>query len=53
MAICRTSGGKVKDFFEELKTRVNPDLIFTHWHGDAHQDHRLVSELHGTLFGII
>lgn len=44
------SGGEVKDFFEELKTRVNPDLIFTHWHGDAHQDHRLLSELTWNTF---
>ena len=39
------SGPAVKDFFEELKSRIQPDLIFTHWQGDAHQDHRLVSEL--------
>jgi LmbE family N-acetylglucosaminyl deacetylase len=44
------SGGRVKDFFEEMKGRVNPDLIFTHWHGDAHQDHRLVSELTWNTF---
>lgn len=44
------SGGKVKDFFEEMKTRVNPDLIFTHWHQDAHQDHRLISELTWNTF---
>jgi LmbE family N-acetylglucosaminyl deacetylase len=44
------SGGKVKDFFEEMKGQVNPDLIFTHWHGDAHQDHRLVSELTWNTF---
>lgn len=44
------SGGEVKDFFEELKTQVNPDLIFTHWRGDAHQDHRLLSELTGNTF---
>jgi LmbE family N-acetylglucosaminyl deacetylase len=43
-------GAKVKEFFEELKSAVNPDLIFTHWHGDAHQDHRLVSELTGNTF---
>jgi LmbE family N-acetylglucosaminyl deacetylase len=43
-------GGKAKDFFEELKTRVNPDMILTHWHGDAHQDHRLVSELTWNTF---
>jgi len=44
------SGVQVKDFFEELKGRVNPDLIFTHWQGDAHQDHRLISELTWNTF---
>jgi LmbE family N-acetylglucosaminyl deacetylase len=44
------SGGEVKDFFEEMKSRVDPDLIFTHWHGDAHQDHRLLSELTWNTF---
>ncbi len=41
---------EVKDFFEEMKGQVNPDLILTHWHGDAHQDHRLVSELTWNTF---
>ena len=44
------SGGEVKDFFERLKSQVNPDLIFTPWHGDAHQDHRLVAELAWNTF---
>ena len=44
------SGGKAKDYFEEMKGQVNPDLIFTHWHGDAHQDHRLLSELTWNTF---
>ena len=44
------SGGEVKDFFERLKGQVNPDLIFTPWHGDAHQDHRLVAELAWNTF---
>ena len=44
------SGGEVKDFFEEMKGQVNPDLIFTHWNGDAHQDHRLISELTWNTF---
>lgn len=44
------SGAKVKEFFEEMKGQVNPDLIFTHWHGDAHQDHRLLSELTWNTF---
>jgi LmbE family N-acetylglucosaminyl deacetylase len=43
-------GVEVKDFFEELKGRVNPDLIFTHRGGDAHQDHRLISELTWNTF---
>ena len=43
-------GAQVKDFFEELKSRVNPDLIFTQWGGDAHQDHRLLSELTWNTF---
>jgi LmbE family N-acetylglucosaminyl deacetylase len=43
-------GGEVKDLFEEIKVRVNPDLILTHWQGDAHQDHRLVSELTWNTF---
>ena len=44
------SGAEVKDFFEEIKGQVNPDLIFTHWRGDAHQDHRLLSELTWNTF---
>ena len=44
------SGGQVKDFFEKMKSRVNPDLIFTPWHGDAHQDHRLLAELAWNTF---
>jgi LmbE family N-acetylglucosaminyl deacetylase len=38
-------GGAVKDVFEELKQRVEPDLILTHTRHDLHQDHRLVCEL--------
>jgi LmbE family N-acetylglucosaminyl deacetylase len=44
------NGGEVKESFEELKSQVNPDLIFTHWRGDAHQDHRLISELTWNTF---
>ena len=43
-------GRAVKEFFETLKGQVNPDLIFTHWQGDAHQDHRLLSELTWNTF---
>jgi LmbE family N-acetylglucosaminyl deacetylase len=44
------SGSRVKDSFEDLKGQVNPDIIFTHWDGDAHQDHRLISELTWNTF---
>ncbi len=39
------SGSEVKDVFEEFKREVSPDLIFTHYRHDRHQDHRLVNEL--------
>jgi LmbE family N-acetylglucosaminyl deacetylase len=38
-------GGEIKDVFEDLKARVDPDIIFTHTRHDLHQDHRLVCEL--------
>jgi len=44
------SAAQIKQFFEELKSEVNPDLIFTHWSGDAHQDHRLLNELTWNTF---
>ncbi len=43
-------GADVKATFEELKQMVSPDLIFTHNRKDAHQDHRLVSELTWNTF---
>jgi LmbE family N-acetylglucosaminyl deacetylase len=43
-------GREVKESFEELKGQVSPDLIFTHWREDAHQDHRLLSELTWNTF---
>ena len=43
-------GAELKRMFEELKTAVSPDLIFTHYRKDAHQDHRLISELTAQTF---
>jgi LmbE family N-acetylglucosaminyl deacetylase len=43
-------GPEIKDFFEDLKQRVAPDLIFTHHRDDLHQDHRLLSELTWNTF---
>jgi LmbE family N-acetylglucosaminyl deacetylase len=33
-----------------LKKEVSPDVVFTHNRNDAHQDHRLLSELTGNTF---
>jgi LmbE family N-acetylglucosaminyl deacetylase len=38
-------GSAIKDFFEELKAACQPDLIFTHFRRDLHQDHRVLCEL--------
>jgi LmbE family N-acetylglucosaminyl deacetylase len=43
-------GAAVKECFEALKTEVTPDLVFTHYRQDLHQDHRLVSELTWNTF---
>ena len=43
-------GGAIKDFFEELKPQISPDLIFTHNRKDLHQDHRVTSELTWNTF---
>jgi LmbE family N-acetylglucosaminyl deacetylase len=37
-------GAEVKDLFEQLKN-ATPDIIFTHYRHDLHQDHRLLNEL--------
>ena len=39
-------GADVKDFFEStVKPDFKPDVIFTHFRDDRHQDHRLLSDL--------
>jgi LmbE family N-acetylglucosaminyl deacetylase len=43
-------GGEVKDTFEALKARVDPDLVLTHTKDDMHQDHRFVWELTWNTF---
>jgi LmbE family N-acetylglucosaminyl deacetylase len=43
-------GADIKDVFESLKKSVNPDIIFTHYGHDLHQDHRLLSELTWNTF---
>ena len=43
-------GSEIKDYFERLKRTVDPDIVFTHFRNDLHQDHRLISELTWNTF---
>lgn len=38
-------GIEIKEYFEEIKKEISPDIIFTHYRNDRHQDHRLISDL--------
>lgn len=42
-------GEALKDYFEGLK-QFSPDLIFTHYRHDLHQDHRVINELTWNTF---
>jgi LmbE family N-acetylglucosaminyl deacetylase len=43
-------GGLIKEEFETLKSGRSPDLIFTHFRDDRHQDHRVISDLTWNTF---
>lgn len=43
-------GAEIKEYFESLKANTEPDLIFTHYRHDLHQDHRQLSELTWNTF---
>lgn len=38
-------GSRIKEHFERLKKTFLPDLIFTHYRQDLHQDHQVISNL--------
>jgi LmbE family N-acetylglucosaminyl deacetylase len=40
----------IKDSFEALKRLPPPDLVFTHFERDRHQDHRIICELTANTF---
>jgi len=40
----------VKDAFEKIKNSYKPDVIFTHYRNDLHQDHRLINEFTWNTF---
>jgi LmbE family N-acetylglucosaminyl deacetylase len=44
------AGARLKEAVEQLKAGPRPDLVFTHYRDDRHQDHRLVSELAWNTF---
>jgi LmbE family N-acetylglucosaminyl deacetylase len=43
-------GREIKQVFEDLKSEISPDVVLTHYGQDAHQDHRLISELTWNTF---
>lgn len=43
-------GAKIKEEFERMKRAVDPDIIFTHYRHDLHQDHRLINEMTWNTF---
>jgi len=40
----------IKEWFEEIKSRFDPDVVFTHYRDDRHQDHRVLSDLAWNTF---
>lgn len=44
------SGKEIKRTFESLKSEFSPDVIFTHFREDLHQDHRVICELTWNTF---
>lgn len=40
----------IKHWLGDLRSRITPDLVFTHSRDDAHQDHREICELTWNLF---
>ncbi len=43
-------GAAIKEHFEDIKARFDPDLVLTHRGEDRHQDHRVISDLTWNTF---
>lgn len=41
---------QIKKYFEKLKQKTDPAIIFTHYRNDLHQDHRTINELTWNTF---
>ncbi len=44
------SASQIKDAFEDIRSRIDPALVLTHYLTDRHQDHRVISELTWNTF---
>ena len=40
----------IKQWFEDIRSTFDPDVIFTHYRDDRHQDHRVLSDLAWNTF---
>jgi LmbE family N-acetylglucosaminyl deacetylase len=40
----------IKDWFEHIKANFDPEVVFTHYRDDRHQDHRVLSDLAWNTF---
>jgi len=49
-AFLNFSGLEIKERFETIKKEIDPDLIFTHYRDDRHQDHRILSDFTWNTF---
>jgi LmbE family N-acetylglucosaminyl deacetylase len=45
-----TQARAIKEWLADIRSRFEPDVIFTHARDDAHQDHRQISEVTWNLF---
>lgn len=43
-------GNDIKEAFEQIKQEYSPDIVFTHYKNDFHQDHRFISDLTWNTF---
>jgi LmbE family N-acetylglucosaminyl deacetylase len=41
---------QIKEWLAGIRANVQPDVVFTHAHDDAHQDHRQINEITWNLF---
>jgi LmbE family N-acetylglucosaminyl deacetylase len=40
----------IKDWFEKIRSEFDPEIVFTHYRDDRHQDHRVLSDLAWNTF---